>query len=1133
MVFLFTSIDHPELFQQAGTSEADHILACQFFLIEEILGRHHARWMRRTQRGVLSVFEPDDSWDRSRGKTSGPPSPGAGGSEPPPPSAAGGPAEAALALLKDFQNHLWGKFGKSKIRLVLHVGEAEPQGQNYVGPDVSHALKLLEAAWGGQALLTIPAVHFIPLPAGCRLKDLGKHFLKDLSEPRNVFALQHPDLEEGPLPPLMSLQKYRQNFSPQPSPFFGREEEMGEVADFLARPSERLLTLLGPGGFGKTRLALQSAAEAVEQFRDGAYLVALAPLLSDQLMVGSIANAIQFFFFGAEDPKTQLLNHLKEKEMLLVMDNFEHIIEGAQLVREILAAAPRLKILATSREKLRVEGEGVLEVKGLRYPSDGQNKGFEASSAVQLFQKSARRIKPDFSLAPGDRDALLKICRLLEGMPLGLELAASWASTLQLHEIADKIETSRDFLATSTPYLPPRHRSLRAVFEYSWILLSEDQKKVLKSISVFKGGFSAAAAGRIAGATESLLAYLENKSLVRKRSDGRFEIHELLKLYAKEKLFDDPAEKERALDDHCAYFAGLLRSRRGEFCGPAQRKVLEELVEDMGNLREGWTRAVDKVLEAELGDYLDGLFFICETKGWFQEAKQAYRRAAEALEEKYPGGSPRPAASTLLLARLLGRWAEFEKNLGDPRKARQLYEDSLALCREASAEPLGASLAGLGIVCETGGDYHKAKFYYEKSLAAFRRAKDRSGITLALNHLGHISSRIGDLKGAQDHIRQSLAYSEEDRDQRAMAYSYNLMGDALHELGRFEESRIFYQKGLSAYLESGDRRGMAWSFTNLGRAAEVLGDYDGARQMYKEGMAISRDLGDLRGLAWSANLLGFVDWATGDYAEAQHLFDEGLFLYQEVGDPRGQAWTLDLMGNLKLAQREVQDAENFYLQSYALLGRDGLNAQNKAWHAYHLGTLAVCRRDFKEAQRRFNEGSRNFQRLGDALGRATTLIQLGEIACQQGNLDAGRRSFEEAASIALQSRMIPFLVDLLVGVAQLLKAEGDERQAIGFLMVALSHPTCRRPTKDRVVAFSLELQSHFPPEEVEGAIQWAKAARIEDVVSAWLSSSSRRPSPAAGRKKGRKKHGPRRPLRGRKAPPKKKRKTSRKTRRKK
>ena len=1087
MIFLFTEIDHPEVFGKRGTPDADHILSCQYFLIEEILYNHGVHWMKRTSKGVLGAFEGD-------GRDGDPPVPQEGGAgsplQGPTPQIQGRPGEAVIALQKDFQSHLWGQFGKAKLKMALHAGEAEAAGQNYVGPEVSHALKVLEAARSGQTLLTVPAVHFIPLPPGSRLKDMGKHFLKDLTDPQNLFVLLHSDLEDGQDAPPLSLRDYPQNFFPQSSPFFGREEEMQEINGLLTQHQARLVTLVGPGGFGKTRLAFQSAAEAVDKFKDGVFIVALAPLLSDHLLIASLAHAVKFSFYGPEDPKTQLLGHLRDKQMLLVMDNFEHIIEGADLVREMMEAAPGLKILATSREKLGIEGEKVFEVKGLRYPQVENAAQMEASSAVQLFLKSARRLQSGFHLSPQDRGPLLDICRFLEGMPLGLELSATWVGTLSLPEIAGKIETSRDFLATSMPHLPPRHRSLRAVFEYSWILLTEAQKKALKAISVFRGGFTTDAVKKVAGAGEELLEKLSQKSLLRKR-DGRYEVHELLKYYAKEKLFDDPAEKEKSLDAHCRYFSQWLQKKEKDLSGPRQKKVLDELAEEVENIREGWRRAVEKKMAGELEGYLEAYFAILETKGWLEEGRGAFREAAQSLEESVPSGKGALAAISLLLAKLLCRWADFERNLGNNSKAGELLKESLARLKGASAAAeAGKTLGGLGQVMETEGKTHAAKSYFVESLKAFLRAKDRHGAALALNQLGHMESVAGNFKAAQALIRRSLAYSEKAGDQRSMGHSYNLMGDMLHELSRREESKAYYQKGLAAYLESGDRRGMSWSFINLGRVAEGMGDFTGARQMIHEGLAIVRDLHDPRGEAWCENLLGNLDWATGDYKEAHRHYGGALALYRQVGDKRGEAWTVDLIGNLELAEGEHGEAEKNYRQAHDLLAQEGLDRRNKAWHTYHLGALAISRERYGEAGQYFREALGLFKLLDDGLGQVACLIQLGETAL--GLKEPGRAlsPFRQAGTLALRLRLTPFLPDLLVGIARFLKAQGDENQAVGFVLAALSHPTCRRQTKDRVVAFSMDLQSHFSPEEVEGARQWAKASRIEDVVGAWVSGKA-------------------------------------------
>jgi ATP/maltotriose-dependent transcriptional regulator MalT len=266
--------------------------------------------------------------------------------------------------------------------------------------------------------------------------------------------------------------------------------------------------------------------------------------------------------------------------------------------------------------------------------------------------------------------------------------------------------------------------------------------------------------------------------------------------------------------------------------------------------------------------------------------------------------------------------------------------------------------------------------------------------------------------------------------------------------------------------------------------------------MYREGMAISKDMGDLRALAWSANLQGIVCWATGEYKEGFNLYEEGLFLYREVGDRRGEAWTLDLMGNIKLAQREDEEAEKLYTQAYSLVVKEGVNLQNVAWNDYHLGTIALFRGDIDQAKGRFEKALSVFERLEDSLGQAVSLIHLGEVACGLGEIERTENHLKRAVDLALRARSTPILADLLTAVARLLKAQGKERDAFSFLMAALSHPTCRRQTKDRVVSLSMELKSSLDGEEVEGITRWAKGASLEKVITSWAASarSSRSPT---------------------------------------
>ncbi|HVM33468.1 MAG TPA: tetratricopeptide repeat protein [bacterium] len=1069
-VFLFSEIDHPALFEERATPETENLLAAQYFLLEEIFHAAGAVWLKRTPRGVLAAYEQ------------------------------GNPVGAALEALIRFQGRPWGSWGRVPLKIAMHAGVAEPWDQDYLGPDVQHTLKVLDAAWGGQILLTPELLESATLPPQASTKDLGSHLLKDLARPKPLFLLRHPSLEAREFPPPKSMAAYANNFSYQSTPFFGREEEARRIEELLLSDGTRLVTLAGPGGFGKTRLAIQTAANLVDRFPQGAFLIPLAPLSSDRFIVEKIASVLQYTFNGVEDPKQQLFGFLKEKSLLLVMDNFEHILEGAQLVGEILAAAPSVKVLVTTRERLKLPHEKVLEIRGLRYPS-GADGHWRAYSAVQLFLKSVRKQDPQFKLKPGDEEAVTRVCQILEGMPLGIELASTWIKTLPLSEIAEKIQSNRETVALVMPHLPSRHQSLRAVFEYSWVLLSEEQKQVLRTASVFRGGFSLDAALHIAGAGPAALKQLEDKFLVRHRPHERFELHELLKYYAKEKLFDSPREKEKVQADHCAYFAKLLRRKEKKLQGPSQRRLLQELVEEMDNIRESWAFALDRGLERRLADLLDGFFYVLYTKTWLFEGREIFSRSAESLRQRLPSrGHSKPFL--VLLGKVLSRWASFEHQLGDLPKARSLYEESLKILKRSGyAKALGFVYSGQGLEVEALGGYQAARPYYQKALAIYRRQKDKAGQAWAQNNLGHLARRLGDHSQALKYCREALRYYEAVEDPMGLGWSNNLIGDILHELGRYEEARHHYQRGLSVYVESGDRRGVAWSFTNLGRVIEATGDFNGAKQMFREGMALDKEFGDRRALAWVCLLIGQVDWALGDYEEARRYYEDGEKLYRESGDPRGEAWSLDLQGNLAVALREFERADLFYEKSRALLAREGANALNQGWHGYHKGTVDFFQGRYAQAQAWFLKGLGFFKKVQDPLGQVTSLTHLGEVSLELRKWGRAEQYFGEALRMALPIRLLPHVVDLLVALAQLLKAQGDERSALVFLVAALNHPTCRRQTKDRIVQFATRLEARFTTDEVQDAVQQAKTTRVEDLAGAWLTGLSRGSRTKSQRKK--------------------------------
>jgi len=375
----------------------------------------------------------------------------------------------------------------------------------------------------------------------------------------------------------------------QTTPFIGRERELATIARLLADPTCRLITIVGPGGIGKTRLAVQAATEHLESFADGVHFVPLAALAAPDLLASTIANGLKLPLHGGGDPQDQLLDHLRTRELLLVLDNVEHLLTGAPLITDILRHARNVTLLVTSRERLHLQSEWLLEVGGLALPELESRAEAERSSAVELFVQSARRVRPDFAPSIANEQDIVRVCRLTEGMPLAIELAAAWTRVLTCAQIAEEIEHSLTFLRTSLRDVPERHRSLGAVFEHSWNLLSLDEQRVLRQLTVFQGGCERDAAEHVAGASLALLAALIDKSLLRASSDGRYDLHESIRQYARERL-QQAGELEATHRRHLDFFLQFAETAELQIKRPEQQIAIDRLVRDHDNLRGalGW-----------------------------------------------------------------------------------------------------------------------------------------------------------------------------------------------------------------------------------------------------------------------------------------------------------------------------------------------------------------------------------------------------------------------------------------------------------------------------------------------------------------------------------------------------------------
>jgi predicted ATPase/transcriptional regulator with XRE-family HTH domain len=376
------------------------------------------------------------------------------------------------------------------------------------------------------------------------------------------------------------------------TPFIGRELELAALSQLLGDPQCKLLTIIGPGGIGKTRLAIEAAQHAVDLFPDGVWFIPLISLNSPTLIVPAIAEALNVSFQFRSTNPTQLLRYLHPQKALLLIDNAEHLLDGVGVFAEILEECPQVKLLVTSRERLNLLSEWVFEIQGLPVPASDQVEKIEDFSSVALFLQSARRVQAGFEIREVDRKWVQRICRAMEGMPLGIELSTAWVGLLSCQEIAKEIEHKLDFLCVSMRDLPERHRSLRATLDHSWKLLKDEERLVLSRLSVFRGSFSLEAAQEICGASLVLLSSLKNKCLLYRTEQGLYHLHEIIRQYAEGKLAEDPGENERVKDRHAAYYVQCLAKWEKALQSSRQLETFDEMAQVIDNLSQGWRHMV-------------------------------------------------------------------------------------------------------------------------------------------------------------------------------------------------------------------------------------------------------------------------------------------------------------------------------------------------------------------------------------------------------------------------------------------------------------------------------------------------------------------------------------------------------------
>ena len=733
-----------------------------------------------------------------------------------------------------------------------------------------------------------------------------------------VAALASPVTDATTIPQPVSASSASHLPAPL-TPLIGRERELAAIHQMLHDPRCRLLTLTGPGGIGKTRLALETASQIASHaataeehaFADGIHFVSLAPIGSVEFVVPAVAEAIGLVPSGSGDLQLQLLNYLRPRRMLLVMDNFEHLIASAGTLAEILQRAPAIRLLATSRERLNLQGEWVFEVQGLPVPPECQADGLGAYSAVTLFLQCAQRVRPGFALTPNECPHVVHICQMVEGMPLGIELAAAWVRILSCGEIAQEIQRHLDFLTTSARDVPERHRSLQATMDHSWNLLSSDERGVLSRLSIFKGSFHRDAADQVAGATLPLLSALMDKSLLRRTDAGRYDLHELIRQYAREQLiragdFDD------ACDRHLAFFLKFAEEAEPKLRGAEQLIWLDRLEQEHDNLRAAleWSLR-NQSLDAQESLRLTGaLHLFWKRRAHWSEGRNWLKRAlAQSADSQVTRERVKALNAAVLLA----------ADQADTGPAWQLAQENLALSRElGDAGSIARSLNSLGFLLWKKKDFATARASCERALGLCRELGDRLAVADSLHNLSHIAINQSDYEAVQLYCSEAAAIYRELVDHIGLDDALGDLGLVAYLRNDYAAARPYLEESLARFRRAASVPGVVSALNRLGDLARCQGDYAQAEMLYAECLALYRDLGDKDEFPSLLHNLAYAVLYRADYLQAMALFKEGLAIQREMGNQAGIAECLAGVAGVLAAQGQVARGARLFAAAEAL-----------------------------------------------------------------------------------------------------------------------------------------------------------------------------------------------------------------------
>lgn len=667
----------------------------------------------------------------------------------------------------------------------------------------------------------------------------------------------------SPMPPLLPHTT---------TALIGREGECNVLVQMLLKEHHRLVTLVGAGGMGKTRLALAAAEALSPAFSGGAAFVALTPLQTAAQLSVAAGDALQIDLTGSSDATTQLHRWLAPRQLLLVLDNFEHLLESHALpaidwVKALLQAAPHVQLLITSRERLRVRDERIFELNSLTLP--GPTVAAEEAEAVLLFLERAQQVSSDFVLNKHNRAAVARICQLVNGIPLGIELAAAWVRVLSCDEIADEMARSLDFLVRTDRDTNPRHHSMRAVFDSSWRLLSAAEQQVAARLAVLRGHFDRAAAQAIAETSLPLLATLMDKSLLRiatptgvtATTNVRYEMHELLRQYLFEKL-DELGESTQIQRRHATYYTNLAERIDPHLYTHSSPHWRRQMQLEQNNFYAALTWTIAEGNDPALGLRLVGYL------GRFWEAGSRWKEGRQWLQHALQQATETGAVR----ARALVKLGELYHLLEEQMAADQCLREGLAIWQTLQDQPnLAYTLFQLGKATTTRGDYAQAKSLLQESLTLYRQIGDTWGIASLLNQLAGMASHLGDYTSAEAYLEEAAPLMETMPQRPTIGVASNLLGRTLLGQGETERAIVLFERALRIFREEDAPNGIAWALINLALTYLQMKEWAKAQQHFQECFAIYRQLESKGGMMATLEGLAAIAAHRGDAIRAAQL----------------------------------------------------------------------------------------------------------------------------------------------------------------------------------------------------------------------------------------------------------------------